>query len=769
MRHIFSTITDKTSALRKKIPFGLSNKIAAALLAIIVIPLSFLGSRFFVSTTSIIDESIINANTRQIQAFNDFYLNTVYSNLMFFVDVWRNREDTLLALEDTAARQNLVAEWSHALQGYPEIAYIYMVGTEGDLIVSPPSDLPENYKAQSRPWYQEAIENPGKFVWIDPYQDAISGDLIFTLAITQENKAGEVVGVIGVDVKLSEMSQLLLDGQPQPETTILVSDDRGKVLASTDPEWLGKPIDEMTWRVFGLDKSLQGGLVNYQGQSLLINAVTNTTTNWKIIGITPKSALKSQYKDVNALMWRVLIITSIWALATIILLYLFMQSIVVKPLRYLMKVMEDAANGNLTTTVSAEKNDEITSLFNTYNHMIGNQRNMIRAIAESTQLLSDTCTTASSLSQEGTITALEQKHHISEMDAGLHSLNEATSDLFTQMAHVAKHLEQATLAMQDLNAAASDVAGNTVDTSESVAVMTAELNLLEQQISDVSVNVEHANEQAAITVSRVALGREHLNDLEKDLVRISELSQQLSEVVETLGAHTEQIGDILETISDISEQTNILSLNASIEAARAGEHGRGFSVVASAIGRLAEKSTVATKEISQILRSVEKLIHAAVKDAQTSTQSIQNGARQMLKTSKAFEEIDDATLETSSFMYAITSATASQKTATASIFDTTDRVNLLAMQVSAASEEQLATIEDLTQTAEDIHQLAQHATQKTQDQASVTNQLAAASSQATQLTDNVASISQSIDDLAKRLDEEVIKLKSLVDYFTVEG
>ena len=80
----------------------------------------------------------------------------------------------------------------------------------------------------------------------------------------------------------------------------------------------------------------------------------------------------------------------------------------------------------------------------------------------------------------------------------------------------------------------------------------------------------------------------------------SQLANEMMEAVDGIQKNSKEIANISLLIEDIAQQTNMLSLNASIEAARAGEQGKGFSVVASEVGKLADRSATSAKDISSL-------------------------------------------------------------------------------------------------------------------------------------------------------------------------
>jgi methyl-accepting chemotaxis protein len=191
------------------------------------------------------------------------------------------------------------------------------------------------------------------------------------------------------------------------------------------------------------------------------------------------------------------------------------------------------------------------------------------------------------------------------------------------------------------------------------------------------------------------------------LSRINASIGSSAEIISSLGQRADDIGKIIEVIDDLAEQTNLLALNAAIEAARAGEHGLGFAVVADEVRKLAEKSAQSTREISELIQSIQKEARKAVDNMEKSTSIVNEGISLGGDLSGALKKISSVVSEVYKFAQEIGAATNEQSHGSSQIAKATTRLNEITHEINSSVEEQASGAQAVVRAMEKMRELVQ--------------------------------------------------------------
>ncbi|WP_040209282.1 methyl-accepting chemotaxis protein [Neobacillus jeddahensis] len=647
----------KTSRFKWK---SFKTKIIAGMAAVALVPTISIAVITNVITHNILQEEISNSTlqvTKQASKGLDYKMEGVASQLKLvasnvnFTEFYQNENNATYGffLLDGTLKTN------------SEYTNVYFASTKKEMVLAPKVDLPDNYDPTKRDWYKGAIEKNGGVFYSQPYEDAITKDLVLTLSQEVLDKEGQLVGVMAIDLNLESFSKSINEIPIGKKGYMTIIGTDGKFISHPDANKIGSDLATKLTLWDDLEKEKEGySSYELEGVDKFSAFTTNKKTGWRFVSAMENAEIIESANKIRNIGW---ILTAIFGVLSIISAYIIGKRNTTNILK-VKDALETASHGDFTQRVSINTNDEFKELEQSYNHTM-------EQLSLSLQKVDDTSKKA-----------LDTSAHLSVM---------------TRETNAA--LAEASLGIGEISKGSNLQARN-------VNVSSGQIKELSKQLDDISLVTEDMNHVSQRSMVLSNKGLEQVVLLSEKSHETKYSTKEVVSIVKDVEVRMEEINSIIEAITKITDQTNLLSLNASIESARAGEHGRGFAVVANEVRKLAEQSQNSAVEIRSIVTGIKAVVKNAVEAMERTNQAVTEQDVAVMETKTIFNDILSAIQELAQKVDNVQGAIQVSKGNNTTISQEMDSISAVSQQTAAATEQVSASTEEISVT---MNTFLQHA------------------------------------------------------------
>lgn len=567
-------------------------------------------------------------------------------------------------LENRELSTEYIQELLHSVKNSSDdILAVYYGGEYGQVVLEQEVRTEEEFDFKNRDWYKNAVSGNGEIIYIEPYRDSETNEMVITIAkAVKEDDSDELLGVFGIDLKLSAVQKYISNIAVLKTGYALIIKDDGQIIINSEKNRFN--IEQMGNLEFWKEaENEEKGVYfsNINGNELIIVQQTNKVTGWKIVGVIEQNEISDNMKSIVGTIIFVGIIATVIVVVCACLISLRMT----KPIKGLSRFMKEVSKGDFSNRTDINTGDELEDLGNNINSMMENISGLI-----------------------------------GNVDGTLQNVLEASDNIYNMS-------EITTTSIGDVSSAIGEVSTGSTNQAQGIHVANISADELSCKMADVSHHTDKIKQLSNNTEKLSSDGLNMVSLLIEKSNKTKENSDLSSDIVREMAESITNINIMSNAIVEITEQTNLLSLNASIEAARAGEMGKGFAIVAEEIRLLSEQSKKTTDDILVMVNEIIAKAKNAEEAMNESKKVLEEQDAAVEKTEEVFKNILKAVIELSAGVNEVQHLNNEMVNEKDAVINQMDNIAKISEETAAVSEEVSASAEEVNATMGELVEYAE--------------------------------------------------------------
>jgi methyl-accepting chemotaxis protein len=579
---------------------------------------------------------------------------------------------------------------------------------------------------------------------------------------------GRLLSVLLLEINAEGVNEVMKKRTGLGETgeTYIVGKDK---LMRTDSQFIPNAALKQLVDTEGVRAALEGKeghgeYKDYRGKKVVGSYRWMPEREWALIAEIDAS---EAFASLNRMLFAFIIILVLVAIVVIIITAYFVAHPIVTPVLELSNMATVITEGDLAQDVEISGKYELGILARAFAQMIYGMRSIVASVRDAAARVSASAEQISAVSKQISDGTQTQASATAEVSA-------AAEEISKSIDAVAKSADSLASSVSETSASIRQMAGNiqAIFSSSSSISLTIEetaasINEMAASIKDVSENAQNTAKFTDTVNESAVWGNDAVKQTEKGLKQISDIFSEVTKSIESLSEKSLEIDAIIKTVDDMADRTNLLALNSAVEAARAGEHGEGFRVLAEEIRDLAVEERENTRQITQIIKDIQKSMRLAVESVESGKSSVDDGIRQAQSSREALDIIVKQVQQANQMAKQISTATEEQLSVSNAIVKAMEEAKKQILELDSALEEQSISGQQIEKAAEDMRKLTEGVRTAMQQQVISARETAKAIQEIDRIAQNALATATEASKAADSLKASAENLLSSISQFKI--